>query len=135
MTSSQEAREATPEAAVVPETPPDAASLERPAETPDRSARAQRAAAQPDVPQDGPPPIPTGFPETPPSVAPQPAKQARPGFVTLAVRPPVGELTIPPLEGGGEVVTITPDGTEVDDATAARAHEAARLAGFTLRET
>jgi hypothetical protein len=84
--------------------------------------------------QDSPPPIPTGFPEAPAPVVPQPAKPARPGHVTLATRAPMGALTVPPLEGGGEAVTITADGTEVDDATALRAHEAARLAGFTLRE-
>lgn len=80
------------------------------------------------------PAIPTGFPELPAFAPPEPRKPSRPGYVTLATRPPVGSLSVPPLEGGGETVTITVDGTEVDAGTAARARHAATLAGTTLRE-
>jgi hypothetical protein len=45
-----------------------------------------------------------------------------------------GSLTVPPLEAGGESVVITAEGTDCDEETAERAHEAARLAGFRLRE-
>lgn len=77
--------------------------------------------------------LPTGFPEP----APEPEKtdrKAKAGHVILATRHPMGDLTVPPLEEGDETATITADGTEVNKATAARAHEAARLAGFTLHE-
>lgn len=90
-----------------------------------------RPAAKADA--DETPAIPTGFPEP----APEPEKterKVRAGNVILATRHPMGDLTVPPLEGGGETVTITADGTEVDKATAERAHQAARLAGFALRE-
>lgn len=95
-----------------------------------------------------PPPIPTGFPE-PPAPAdpnatafsdtgtllfPQPMKPAREGFVNLATVPPMGSLTVPPLEDGGETVVIDVYGTEVDTATAERAYAAAQTAGFSLRE-
>jgi hypothetical protein len=95
-----------------------------------------------------PPPIPTGFPE-PPAPAdpnatafsdtgtllfPQPMKPAREGFVNLATVPPMGKLTVPPLEDGGESVVIDVYGTEVDQATAERAYAAAQTAGFSLRE-
>lgn len=131
-------QEVTPKAAVVPETMPDAAAPERPAQDP--AGKVQRGARnvspEPDVPdEDVPPAIPTGFPEPAQDVTPQPRKEPRPGYVTLATQPPMGDLTVPPLEGGGETVAITADGTEVDGATALRAHEAARLAGFTLRQT
>lgn len=62
----------------------------------------------------------------------QPAPAA--GRKTLAVTGNVQELHIPPLEEGGDHVVITPDGTEVDEETAARAHEAAALAGVQLTE-
>lgn len=97
-----------------------------------------------------PPPIPTGFPvaadaapvqsggitvtETGTAVYPQPMKPARPGHVNLATVPPMGSLTVPPLEDGGETVTIDVYGVEVDDATAERAYAAAQAAGLTLRE-
>jgi len=97
------------------------------------------------------PPIPTGFPDAPATVPvqsggitvtetgtavwPQPMKPARPGHVNLATVPPMTHLHVPPLDDdGGEPVTIDVYGTEVDDATAGRAHDAARAAGLTLRE-
>jgi hypothetical protein len=52
---------------------------------------------------------------------------AKGGMVTLATMPPVGSVTV-------DDVVITEEGTEVDEATAERAHEAAQLAGFRLRE-
>ena len=81
------------------------------------------------------PAIPTGFPPEPPREPdPEPErKPAKKGNVILATQPPMGALTVPPLKEDGEAVIIAADGTEVDEATAARAHEAARLAGFTLR--
>jgi hypothetical protein len=96
--------------------------------------------------QKEPPPIPTGFPEpatdTGPAtvtdtgvpIFPQPMPAARPGFVNLATVPPMGSLTVPPLNDGGESVVIDVYGTEVDEATAERAFAAARAAGLTLRE-
>ena len=54
--------------------------------------------------------------------------------VTLAPVPPLGSLTLPPLEDGGESLVIEEAGTEVDAATAVRAREAAVAAGFRLRE-
>lgn len=48
------------------------------------------------------------------------------GTVTLATAPPLGSVTVDGVE-------ITEAGTEVDADTAARAHEAAQAAGFTLR--
>jgi hypothetical protein len=95
-----------------------------------------------------PPPIPTGFPEAPapadPTATafsdtgtllfPQPMKPAREGFVNLATVPPMGKLTVPPLEDGGETVIIDVYGIEVDKATAERAYAAAQTAGFSLRE-
>jgi hypothetical protein len=110
---------------------------------------------QPEKPQDapavpGPPPIPTGFPEpatgapvtaggvtvteTGTVIYPQPMKPAREGHVNLATVPPMGKLTVPPLEDGGEAVVIDVYGTEVDQATAERAYAAAQTAGFNLRE-
>lgn len=95
-----------------------------------------------------PPPIPTGFPE-PASPAeeggaalsdtgallfPQPMRPARPGYVNLAAVPPMGSLTVPPLEEGGESVVIDVYGTEVDEETAERAYAAAQAAGLSLRE-
>lgn len=79
----------------------------------------------------------------PPEPAPQPAAPAAPprpahapgDTVTLFAVPPMGTLTVPPLEGDdSDPVVITRYGTQVDGATADRAHEAAALAGFTLRE-
>lgn len=71
---------------------------------------------------------------TPPAPA-APPKPAAPGMVTLYAVPPMGTMTVPPLEGDdGEPVVITRYGTEVDLATAQRAHEAAALAGFSIRE-
>jgi hypothetical protein len=78
-----------------------------------------------------PDPIPTGFPE--PVAADEPREPSPDGMVRLA---PVGfgYLTVPPLEVGGESVVITAEGTDCDEETAARAHEAAGLAGFRLKE-
>jgi hypothetical protein len=97
-----------------------------------------------------PPPIPTGFPppaeegtaqsggvavtDTGTAVFPQPMEPAREGHVNLATVPPMTELIVPPLEDGGETVTIDVYGVEVDDATAERAYAAAQAAGLTLRE-
>ncbi|HMH89693.1 MAG TPA: hypothetical protein VK586_01280 [Streptosporangiaceae bacterium] len=62
------------------------------------------------------------------------AAAGTPGKVTLRAVAPVGSVTIPPLEPGGESVLITREGTQVDVDTARRAHEAAARSGFTLRE-
>jgi hypothetical protein len=62
------------------------------------------------------------------------AEPAAGGQVRLATVAPVATLHVPPLDDGGSVVVITQDGTDVDQATARRAHEAARSAGITLRE-
>lgn len=78
----------------------------------------------------------------PPEPAPQPAAPKAPprpphdpgDTVTLYAVPPMGTMTVPPLDGDGEPVVITRYGTQVDGATADRAHEAAALAGFTIRE-
>jgi hypothetical protein len=97
-----------------------------------------------------PAPIPTGFPEpaaegspvlsgvtvteTGVPTFPQPMPPAADGHVNLATVPPMTSLTVPPDAEGGETVVIDVYGTEVDDATAARAHAAAATAGFKLRE-
>jgi hypothetical protein len=54
--------------------------------------------------------------------------------VTLVPVSPLGGLVLPPLEEGGETVTITVDGTEVSAADAERAHAVAMKNGFKLRE-
>jgi hypothetical protein len=54
--------------------------------------------------------------------------------VTLAPVPPMGSLTLPPLEGGGEGIVIEVDGTEVDADAAQRALKVATEAGFRLQE-
>lgn len=54
--------------------------------------------------------------------------------VTLATTGNVSHFHLPPVEDGDEHVTIVADGTEVDAGTAARAYEAARLAGVQLIE-
>jgi hypothetical protein len=97
-----------------------------------------------------PPPIPTGFPppaeegtaqsggvavtDTGTAVFPQPMEPAREGHVNLATVPPMTELIVPPLEDGGETVTIDVYGVEVAEAVAERAYAAAQAAGLTLRE-
>ena len=75
-------------------------------------------------------------PDASPAVTQAPAGRVlAPGErVTLAPVPPLGSLTLPPLEDGGESLVIEKDGTEVDAATAVRAREAAVAAGFRLRE-
>jgi hypothetical protein len=62
------------------------------------------------------------------------AAPAAAGMVTLATQLPLTSLVIPPLGDDDEGVTITGAGTEVDAATAVRAHAAAMLAGYRLRE-
>jgi len=98
----------------------------------DRPEQAPKAVAEPAksaIPE--PVPIPTGFPEL---VSPEPEREPSPdGMVRLAPAG-FGSLTVPPLEEGGKTVVITAEGTDVDEETAERAHEAARLAGFSLRE-
>lgn len=124
-----------------------AAPPEKPAPAPVPVALPDKAGAADTITvQKGPPPIPTGFPEPPPPAAPatttdtgellipQPMPPAREGFVNLATVPPMGSLTVPPLQDGGDTVVIDVYGTEVDEATAGRAHAAARAAGLTLRE-
>lgn len=76
----------------------------------------------------------TGFPEPAEAEAPAPRRTSAPGHVTLATVAPVETLTVPPLDKGGKTVVITQDGTEVDEATAERAQQAAHAAGTTLRE-
>jgi hypothetical protein len=73
-----------------------------------------------------------GNPESVPQGDPAPVVPAG-GKVTLAPVAPLGSVTLPPLEDGGEGIVIAEGGTEVDAETAARAHEAARQAGFKLR--
>jgi hypothetical protein len=84
--------------------------------------------APPDAPQkaaDAPPAIPTGFPEP---VAPDPPRKlSASGKVTLATVPPLGSVTV-------DDVTITSEGTEVDEATAQRARDAAEAGGYRLAE-
>lgn len=76
-------------------------------------------------------------PEPAPSItAPEPdepAKPHTPGKVTMYAVPPMGTLTIP-ADGDGEAVVIDRYGTEVDEATAERAREAAAASGFRIRE-
>lgn len=97
---------------------------------PDPAKPAPARAPAPAAP--GPDPIPTGFPEAAaPDLGRAPAAD---GMTRLATVPPFGSLTVPPLEAGGESVVITAEGTDVDAGTAERAQEAARLAGFRLRE-
>lgn len=124
-----------------------------PAAEPDGEAAAQDPPVVPVTHAgEAPPPIPTGFPapaveedahaqshgvsvtDTGTAVFPQPMAPAREGHVNLATVPPMTELHVPPLEDGGETVTIDVYGTEVDDATAERAYAAAQAAGLTLRE-
>jgi hypothetical protein len=123
---------------------------EQDAPEPDAAEAAADPPVVPVTPADAPPPIPTGFPppaeegtaqsggvavtDTGTAVYPQPMEPARPGHVNLATVPPMTELHVPPLEAGGESVTIDVYGTEVDDATAERAYAAAQAAGLTLRE-
>lgn len=117
---------------------------------PDEKARTQAGKTPPEQPQpaasepaEAPagPGIPTGFPEpvpapgTAPEAAPDPDAEPVPrGHVRLATQWPLTELHLPPLEAGGTTVTITQDGTVVDQAAADRAHLTARLAGHVLRE-
>lgn len=56
------------------------------------------------------------------------------GKVTLATVPPLSALTVSPVDDGDEEVTITEEGTEVDEITAQRARVTADRAGFKLRE-
>jgi hypothetical protein len=74
----------------------------------------------------------TGFPE---AVTPGPErKPSADGMVTLAAEAPLGSVTVPSLDEGGETVVITRDGTEVDEATAERALAAAQSGGYKLRQ-
>jgi hypothetical protein len=127
--------EKDPAPAPVPVTLPEKATV----------ADAVTVQAGPQAPE-GPPPIPTGFPEPPADsgpatttdtgelLFPQPMKPAREGHVNLATVPPMTELHVPPLEHGGDTVVIDVYGTEVPEAVAERARAAARAAGLTLRE-
>lgn len=63
-----------------------------------------------------------------------PRKPDAPGKVTIYAVPPMGTLTVPPLDGKGDPVVINRYGTEVDEETADRAREAAALSGFLIRE-
>jgi hypothetical protein len=123
---------------------------EQDAPEPDAAADPPVVPVEPAEDTPSPKPIPTGFPEfaeggivesggvavtdTGTAVFPQPMEPAREGHVNLATVPPMTELIVPPLEEGGETVTIDVYGVEVDDATAERAHAAAQAAGLTLRE-
>ena len=80
---------------------------------------------------------PAGQPEAAPSIT-EPEPDAPPrehaaGMVTIYAVPPMGTLTIPG-DGDTEAVVIDRNGTEVDEATAQRAREAAAASGFTIRE-
>jgi hypothetical protein len=96
----------------------------KPEAVPAEDAPPAEAATEPD-------PIPTGFPEP---VAAEPEREPSPDGMVRLVPVGFGHLTVPPLELGGESVVITAEGTDCDEETAARAHEAAHLAGFRLRE-
>lgn len=63
----------------------------------------------------------------------EPVKEHKPGMVTIYAVPPMGTLTVPG-DGDGDPVVITRYGTEVDEATAERAREAAAASGFRIRE-
>jgi hypothetical protein len=141
-----------PEKATAPASVAPVAATEAPRQLPEQAGVADALTVQPGPPAPkGPPPIPTGFPEpasegapvqaggvtvteTGTPVFPQPMPPAKPGHVNLATVPPMGSLTVPPLEAGGETTVIDVYGTEVDEATAERAHAAARAAGLNLRE-
>lgn len=56
--------------------------------------------------------------------------EAMPGRLVLAAVEPLGSVTLPPLEEGGETTVITREGTEVDSATALRAYEATQGHGL-----
>jgi hypothetical protein len=105
---------------------------------PPPAAAARQPAPAPQIPDPAaavaPPPGGPAVTDTGTLIFPQPAKPARPGFRNLATVPPMGSLTVPPLENGGEAVVIDVYGTEVDEATAERAYAAAQTAGFSLRE-
>jgi hypothetical protein len=73
-------------------------------------------------------------PKVTPPAPPSPPVPDPPGKVTLYAIPPMGTMTVPPLDPGGEPVVITRYGTVVDTATARRAHEAAAASGFAIRE-
>jgi len=70
----------------------------------------------------------------PAAAPPDPDKPRTPGKVTIYAVPPMGTLTVPPLDGDGEAVVIDRHGTEVDEATAERARQAAAASGFSIRE-
>lgn len=61
-----------------------------------------------------------------------PADPPAPGNIVLAAVEPLGSVTLPPLNEGGKTIVITRYGTEVDEATAARAWAA--TGGHGLRE-
>ena len=61
-----------------------------------------------------------GNPEAVPQGAPAPSSSGS-GKVTLAPVPPLGSVTLPPLEDGGEGIVIAEGGTEVE-----RGHRGAR---------
>ena len=133
---------AAPEATTPPPDAPEPAAPVAP--VPDEAA--------PEVPAGTlPAPTATGFPEpateedgtvldgtvvtdTGTATFPQPMEPAAAGHVNLATIPPLGSLTVPPDADNDGTVVIDVYGTTVDDATAERAHAAARTAGFTLRE-
>lgn len=104
---------------------------------PERPQPAAQAAPEPD--ED--PGIPTGFPVPVPAPGDEPrdeqpdAERVPPGHKRLHTVWPLTTLHLPPLKEGGETVTITREGTVVDEATADRAHTNARLTGHALRES
>jgi hypothetical protein len=78
--------------------------------------------------------LPPVVPALPTVAAPEKDEEIPEGHVRLATRWPVGDLTVPPLDAGGDTVIITREGTVVDAETAARARQAAHAAGHPLRE-
>lgn len=83
-------------------------------------------------------PAPDAAPAAPSDVPPGrvlgPGETPSSGRVTLAPVPPLGSLTLPPLEEGGQQIVIEAEGTEVSQKAAQRAYEAALRAGVRLQE-
>jgi hypothetical protein len=90
---------------------------------PESSVHAEQPEAAPVIPAPDARPAPAG-----------PAREHAPGMVTIYTVSPMGTLTIPPMGADGKAVVIDRHGTEVDEATAERAREAAAASGFRIRE-
>jgi hypothetical protein len=93
-------------------------------------AQAQSASLAAPSPDDAPP----AMPEAPPGRVLGPGEVPSGDRIRLAPVPPLGSVTLPPLEEGGKSLVIEEGGTEVDAETAQRASAAAIRAGFRLQE-